>query len=530
VKPRFLVLFSVFLLAALSVHAQDDFGFGFGEEEPDAASGNGAVSPSRGGITVGGEAQAELFFYAKEFESGDAFRNIRPGNVFAGKLNFAARGSNADGVINLKIRPNFEDPARILSLDEAYVSAFLGNFTIEGGVRKLTWGKADSLGPLDVVNPLDYSDLSAMSDIQSIKIARPLVRASYSIGGYTRIEGVFVPWFEGHRFAQSPDDRWTALQVKQVSRLMSGRMESEFIPLVAALAGKGVTINQQAFGFDPNISADTSTLRYAQGGLRFTTTVGSSDIGAQYYSGMLPRPAALLNFQTVEALKNQLLLLDNMTPVPPTVSATPTPADLQAQIDWLKKIAEIQALVDSGMGGVSTASLINIAYTRYHQIGVDYARVIGGFNLRGELAANITKDFSGDDGLVYNPSLAWSLGFDRDLFAGINLNLQVNENIRLFNSKIGSSPLTDIEADTNVTGTRLTLVLSRKFFRDELELRATGIWGIEDMDCYILPALIWTKRDITMEFSGGIFAGDRQGELGQYYNNGFFKTLLTYSF
>jgi hypothetical protein len=513
VKPRFLVLLSVFLLAALSVRAQDDFGFGFGEEEPGAASGSGFLS---GGITVSGEAQAELFFYAKEFESGDAFRNIRPGNIFAGKLNFAARGSNADGVINLKVRPDFEDPARILSLDEAYVRAFFGNFTVEGGLRKLTWGKADSLGPLDVINPLDYSDLSAMSDLQSIKIARPLIRASYSIGTYTKIEGVFVPWFEGHRFAQSPDDRWTSSQVKETSRLMEGTLLSEFLPYISSLTGKGVTIDQQAFEFDSaKIASDTSTLQYAQGGIRFTTTAGSSDIGAQYYSGMLPRPAVLLNFQTVESLKGQLSYLDNIIGDGTNNTITPEAA---------------QALIDSGMGGVSSESLINIAYTRYHQIGLDYAQVIWGFNLRGEVAANITEDIKGDDGLVYNPSLAWSLGFDRDIFAGINMNLQVNESIRLLNDKIGSGILTDIEADTHVTNTRLTLALSRKFFRDELELKATGIWGIEDMDFYILPALIWTKGDIALEFSGGIFAGDKKGELGQYYNNGFFKTALTYSF
>jgi hypothetical protein len=63
-----------------------------------------------------------------------------------------------------------------------------------------------------------------------------------------------------------------------------------------------------------------------------------------------------------------------------------------------------------------------------------------------------------------------------------------------------------------------------------LELRATGIWGIEDMDCYIIPALIWTKGDVALELSGGIFAGDKKGELGQYRNNGFIKTALTYSF
>jgi hypothetical protein len=171
-----------------------------------------------------------------------------------------------------------------------------------------------------------------------------------------------------------------------------------------------------------------------------------------------------------------------------------------------------------------------MAYTRYHQIGVDYAQVIAGFNCRAELAGHITEDLAGDDGLVYNPFLAWSLGFDRDLFAGINANLQVNESIRLLNNKVGSDLLADIEAGTDLTSTRLTLMLSKKFFRDELELRATAIWGIEDMDFYILPAVVWTKGEVELELSGGIFAGKTDGELGQYRDNGFIRTALTYSF
>ncbi|MDR2742364.1 MAG: hypothetical protein LBB98_09460, partial [Treponema sp.] len=187
-KARFFAFVPVFLLAViLSAGAQDDFGFGFDEEESGPAVSGGGLGSLITGASISGKAQAELLFYAEEFRSGDAFRNIRPGNVFSGELNFSARGSNADGVINLKLRPDFQDPSRILSLDEAYVKVFFGSFTVEGGLMKLTWGKADSLGPLDVINPLDYSDLTAMSDIPSIKIARPLIRLSYGIGAFTKI-------------------------------------------------------------------------------------------------------------------------------------------------------------------------------------------------------------------------------------------------------------------------------------------------------------------------------------------------------
>ncbi|MDR2069944.1 MAG: hypothetical protein LBP81_00800, partial [Treponema sp.] len=232
-KARGSLFASAFLLAAVlsvHVHAQDDFGFGFGfdEEEAGPAASGGGLGSLITGASINGKAQGELLFYAEEFESAEAIGNIRPGNIFSGDLNFSAQGSNADGVINLKLHPDFQDPSRILSLDEAYVRGFFGNLTVEGGLRKLTWGKADSLGPLDVINPLDYSDLSAMSDAQSIKIARPLIRASYGIGAFTKIEGVFVPWFEGHRFAQSSDDRWTSSQVMGFQNAVSARFGSQF--------------------------------------------------------------------------------------------------------------------------------------------------------------------------------------------------------------------------------------------------------------------------------------------------------------
>jgi hypothetical protein len=76
----------------------------------------------------------------------------------------------------------------------------------------------------------------------------------------------------------------------------------------------------------------------------------------------------------------------------------------------------------------------------------------------------------------------------------------------------------------------LTASLSRSFLRNELELRATAIWGIEDMDFYIIPAVTWTRGDVALEVSAGIFAGNKKGELGQYRDNAFVKTVLSYSF
>jgi len=445
VRGKFLFLL---LLIAVSLPAQD-FGFGFDDEE----TGNSGGTAGSLNVSVSGEAAASIVGYINDFSDG--IDQVRLGDIFTGKLNFSAQTSLAEGVINLNLNPSSSP----IGIDEAYVRVYPGSLDITAGLRKLTWGKADSFGPLDVINPLDtseiYTVMADQSNLMGVKIARPLVHISFRFGQFSKVEGVFVPWFQPHRIAET--GRWADSQM--------GLLTNPPMP---------VTITEP----------DTTTLNYAQGGIRFTTTIGSSDIGAQYYYGRLPQPSVRFVFN------------------PPD----PTP-----QVD--------------------------ILYNPYHQIGFDYAQVLFGFNTRAELAANITEDLKGDDGSIYNPSIAWSLGFDRDIVWGINLNLQINESIRLFHGKTGSDdPMSvmsgdfDIEGGLPLTNTRLTATVSKKIFRDELELRTAVVWGMEDSDCVIMPALIWTKDEICFAFSGGFFAGNSEGQLGQYRDNHFLKVSCTYTF
>jgi hypothetical protein len=294
-------------------------------------------------------------------------------------------------------------------------------------------------------------------DLMSVKIARPLVHLSYRFGQFSKIEGVFVPWFEPYRLAGT-GDRWVDSRVEMLTGL------------------------QLAHPWPAN--ADMFTIDYAQAGIRFTTTVGSSDIGVQYYYGRTQQPSVGVEFDTE----------------------------------------------DNPQG-------INIVYSPYHQIGLDYAQVLLGFNIRAELAANLTENRTGYSSSVYSPSLLWSFGFDRDLFWGINLNLQVNQSIILFYNELASSDLTnflsgyfDIGEVMQPTSTRITAAFSKKFFREELEIRAAVVWGVEDNDCAILPALVWTKDSLRAALSFGIFVGDTGGQLGQYKDNNFLKVSLTYTF
>ncbi|MDR1221069.1 MAG: hypothetical protein LBK73_15895 [Treponema sp.] len=451
--------FFLLLLAAFATSlAAQDFGFGFGDD--DAAIG---VAGGNSGVAISGEVSASFLGYVDDFSKLD---ETELGDIFSGKLNFSAGNSFGEAVINLNLSLPAADGAfdSPVAFDEAYLRAYLGVFEIEGGLRKLTWGKADSFGPLDVINPLDYREITDASDALNMKIARPLVHATARFGQFSKLEAVFVPTFEPHRFAS--DGRWIPAQM--------AALQTQIAAAAALALAQNPPLSPPAV-----VQPNTSTLNYAQAGLRFTTTFGSSDIGAQYYYGRLPTPAVKLSFNPTQ---------------PPALSA------------------------------------VEFLYNPYHHIGVDYAQVLFGFNIRAEFAANITSDLGGDDGEVYNPSLAWSLGFDRDLVWGINLNIQGNETVRLLHGNIHDNPMLDIEAGVDMTSTRITAILSKKFLRDELEARFVALWEVEAKDFFIMPGIIWTRDAVQVEVSGGIFGGDEKGQFGQYYKNNFVKVGLTYSF
>ncbi|MDR1586098.1 MAG: hypothetical protein LBS57_01435 [Treponema sp.] len=505
----------IFVFSGATGLEAQDFGFGF---EDSGAEGEGASSLPLS-VKTGGEISAELLCYAHDLKNQDELNAASLGDIFSGSLNFSAAGANVDAYINLDLSADSfrelaaysaDSPHLPRMPDEAYLRAYFGPLSIEAGLRKLTWGKADSLGPLDVVNPLDYSDLTNITAIKAIKIARPMVRLSWDFGAMSKLEGVFVPGFAGHRFAG--EGRWQPAQFRELSGLVMDDISSYAFGNYPFLSGY---INEQQFralldsGYGSAFAQlpDTRGLEYTQAGLRYTTTVGSADLGFQYFFGNLFTPS--WGFEGMNSF------VDRMIADFTAAAAGGGSLDLATVADLMENLGAPEPAVD---------------YNRYHQLGLDYAQVLFGFNLRAEFAAHITGDLAGDDGAVRNPFLAWSLGFDRDLVWGINANIQCNETIRLLNDSIGDSPVFDCEAGTDMSSTRITAQLSKKFLRDDLELKLTNIWDIEDRGCYIIPALSWTIKDVIAELSAGVFAGREDAELGQYWRNSFVKTGIKYSF
>ena len=510
---KYLWLAVLALVLAGYGHSQD-FGFGGYDSEDDTTPGTAAPSvPAPGSSSklglsfkMGGEIALEMTPYVHDFKMKNG-QKISFWDMSSVKLNFTLSGSNvyAYTAFNLNYAAFYELWKSSLKLsdtpmliDEAFLRAYIGPVNVEAGFRKLTWGRADSLGPLDVTNPLDYSDLRNISDLKSIKIARPMLHLTWNAGVFSKLEAVFIPNFAGHRFAQ--EGRWASSQYSAIAdKIPAGFMARAYevfppafamgLPALGPLLASGLS----HFSDFSKLFPDTSSLSYFQTGLRYTTTIGPVDIGGQYYYGNLFLPDFAI--KGVDAFWGNVLSQLPGTPIP--------------NFDLLNP---------------------QINYNRYHQIGIDYAQVVFGFNLRAEFAVNLTEDLSGKNGSVRNPFLAWSFGFDRELPWGIYLNLQCNETIRLMNKKVKNNPAMDCEAGTDVTSTRVTLQISKKFLRDNLESKVTAIWDIENTGFYIIPAVTWTMGGLGTELSSGIFTGKKNGELGQYWRNTFIRVGIKYSF
>jgi hypothetical protein len=502
-SPRRLPCLALALLLSFPAAAQD-FGFGFGEDGEEASE-TGSVAPPK--VNVNGEVSAAFELYPDDFSSEEKAKASDLGKLFSGRLNFGASAANAEGALNFRLSSEAfwdlgsRDSNGLLYntprlIDEAYVRAFFGSVTVEAGFRKLGWGRADSPGPLDVTNPLDNSDLTRITDTLGRKIARPMLHVSWTPLAFSKLEAVFIPAFQGHRYDLDEAGRWYPRAIAADRREdmftgISGALRALTPPPIADPVIAGIAENMAGA---PVTLPATGGLEYAQTGLRFTTLLGGADLGIQYYYGNLFRPAITIG----------------------------------GAEELLKTVAEYPS-DPTRIGAAAGALGLRVAYNRYHQIGIDYAQVLSGFNVRAELAANITEDLAGDDGSVYNPSLAWSFGFDRDIL-GFTLNLQVNQSLRFMDGEVSSNPALDTEADTAPSSTLFSAQISRKFLQDKLELKFTHIWNIETMDVFYIPSLAYTVGDVSAEIAGGVFGGKSGGEFSQYREKGFIRTALTYSF
>ena len=267
-KRCFIFLFCLVCAAALNAEeAVDDFGFDSEAESDSAFS-----------IDIGGKLSLGGSFYFNDFKT---FKDVQPGSLVEGKLHVHATAPMTEAYFGVKLNGKTlapllgktqtvfpEQPQIAPWIDEAYLKMLFGQVVIAGGVQKINWGRAENLSVLDIVNPRDKTDLTLLYAPQEMKIARPLISATVYLPYDLKLEGVYLPVFEGNRIVTGKTDRWYSQQFDRIVQ------------------------TDPSFFTRAIDTVKTNTLAYSQGGGRLTAAAGGKhDFGIQYFYGRLPELA-----------------------------------------------------------------------------------------------------------------------------------------------------------------------------------------------------------------------------------------------
>lgn len=463
---------------------------------------------SKFSVTVGGDINAGGNFFLNDFK---AFNYARVSSLFRGSLHIEANAPLTKAYFKVKLNDmvlpfHFKNkpilypvhPQIPRFIDEGYLQATIGAVTFGGGLKKLTWGKADAFSILDVINPKDLSD-PTIFDVQTVKIARPMFFVSAYLPKEMQLEAVFLPVFEGNTFALT--GRWISNRIAESVGEFSASENLSRAELQRFTAKMSNFLLSSQDIFDELApKSDTAKLKYAQAGIRYTVTVnGYHDIGFQYYYGFLPNPAVRTNPTALNDFKTKLTS------------------------EWKKDAPNFSEIFSKA------AKAFSIEYNPYHQIGFDYAAALGPVNLRLEAAANITYDIKGTKPNVYNPSLAWNVGLDYTTPIGLSLNLCAAENIKLWHKNIGTES-GDTEAVSKPTETKIMLLLSQPLLRSSLNLNLRTIINVESCTFFLAPSVDFTFATLRFDMQAGFFFGKQNGGFSRFKNNSYIGLSIGYAF
>jgi len=162
-------------------------------------------------------------------------------------------GVSMDGPVG--VRASFEDSLTGTNptIKELALSFTFGDYLLETGLLKLSWGVGDASHVVDVVNPFDYSN-GLTGDIESLKQATPMVH--------------LVKYFDNSS--------------------LEAVLNLGFVPGAMATTGRW-SLLPASFAATTFSAPDTKTLSYLQGGTRYRLQSDILDFGLIYYTGFWPQ-------------------------------------------------------------------------------------------------------------------------------------------------------------------------------------------------------------------------------------------------
>lgn len=397
----------------------------------------------------------------------------------------------------------FQSISPSLDFQEAFLDLRAESADLRVGLQKMSWGKLDRSQPTDVLNTERFAD-PFMLDEEERKIAAPALLGSYDLPRRdwlpeeSRVQLVWIPQYVPFRFpryrerwfppAAVPPDTFTV--PANVFPLPGGVGNPEFsVPL--------------AFG-TRNGSAPSFRMDHAGYGVRASGFSRGFDYAAYYYHGFDSQPAFLL---TAEAL-----------------AGAPSNGPLGFDVEAETTLSPVFRIIN--LGGLDAA----YAWDRFtfraeaaFVAGRPFSRdlrflITDPRELADEIAAALPQLKPGGPPVPIElpPSFAvrdaveWGVGADCTV-RGTFLLLQVNQTDVLDNRI--DLLIRDVE-------TRIAANVHRRFWRDELELRLSGVHAIESDYTMLEPRVTYLLWDRVELRAGYLFiAGRRSSIVGQYKRN-----------
>jgi hypothetical protein len=473
------VILAAFLLA-VPLSAQDNGGADGGGEGGNGGGTGSFFEGDSGGqsassTSVGGEVELELRAFP-EYDDFDAFSDSEVTSVPRVKTEFTYEGSSSEVVANLEYSNRMPMDSFEELIDEAYIRLFYDNLDVQAGYLKTTWGTGDAVHVVDVLNPVDFSD-SINPEYSERKIAEKMVKLNIYTGPNGLLELAYVPTLTQDRYAT--EGRWVP---NELSALRSD-VEAAFDALVFSPGGATQYEADQLkaqFLEDARNAPQPASLADGQYGLRYSTSVGGVDIGGIYYFGFIREPV----IEIPEA----------------------DPADYSIHFD------------------------------RLNLFGLEFATVVGGFNLRAEAAYNMTEDFDGDDPYIHNHTISYMGGFDRDLpLSNLNVNIQGRGEYLLANDEVSDNGAADVDYDPgkneNYWTNTLVASVEDSYRNQTITPSVDLLLTAETQDYVVRPGVEFVLADdATVDVRGSIFEGDKDTEFGQFDDNDHLEVSFEYAF
>ncbi len=481
---------SVITIASLLILTpafSDDFDFSdFGDEGVESSQSfddlfgdSSSASSESSALEINGTASTSLrsYLFSSDWSNSDDYEGANLYSLANTSLSLNISHSTEKSDLTSTIilsEDTFSLPSDII--DELTYRYYDGDFIYQVGKTKIVWGRGDKLHVLDLINANDYTDF-INEDYIDRRIGEIEADVSWYKGGdhNINIQAVYTPFMTADRLTYSSEDIWT---------------QSSIIDANSLLQAYGVTVDLE------DCLDDTNQLKYGQFGLRTTGTLNDLDFGLEYYYG---------HYKT------------------PSVAAT-------------SAMSALIAAANAGVASYLTADDISeyVTYDKLQVLGIDGEKIIGKFNLRGELAYYYTEDFEGDDPDVHNNSIQWVTGFSIDLpINNMSLNVQdlgsyiINYDDNYTNLNV------DYSAGESCSNMIVTQI-SDSFDHDKIQTSLSLIVDIEDLDVieYIIkPSLdVTLSQGLNLGIEGSYFTGSDDSEFATFNENGFIEVSCDYSF